>query len=793
MRRVDEDTSFSIDRPIRLVLREAASKVSLVEEALRLYAGRQQSDEVVLQKAVVELSEIRTLRQELINAGFSGALVKRIITAFFALSLDTWRKDKPGGVLFHGPPGTGKSFLCTTIMKLLGKKERGCVLFSGVSSHLNEKYVGEAEKRLRGMMELANKKPNRLFFIFIDEVHGLAKRQMGGKESDHKLDTLLSLLELMASLPHNNIVFLFATNFKEALDPAFLRSKRVDAEILVPAHSWKQREEKISSMIEEWEAKCRAKQQDVVQKLCGQSKTLPNMTAVAVRDENVPCASPMNVSDRQRLCKWFCLVTANFVTSQFLSLEGKMRVAEAMQTLEDEDGAVSNSSAPSLWTHILDLFQRSEFTKSLAPLYGPVVERTEPRPISVGLRHWLIKQSKANMSGKVLVMGPSSSVAVELQRDRQDSYMNFFAVPGNGRCCDVNLCIRTILANFEPDNVIVVDGRFRRNRDGTIEEGLEEALSYCRDVGADATITHGNILAHRSAILVEFDEFVGMEATSVAVQKGRSLGKQSSVGHTDGSSRSLALGMSLSNSAQNGVSFSVGRGTQTQQQSSHTQGTSTSHSTGTSTSSGSSQSYGQYGGYSQSSSSGTSTTDGTGTNESTTTGTSTGTSRQTQKTTSNSTGTQDGKTKQVTDVRNVSVNVGSSTSDTETNSKTVTWQVLFPQALHALNNTLAKIDRTKHPNDPFVVVVYRIFEPSMIEGYEFSARPEVVILDSSTGKELICETYTDDVANLSPQELLERKGLSTVKQIQCGGRVFERGALKDMEANLLNADFVMYV
>jgi hypothetical protein len=231
------DNSLRAMEPLYLLLSKSGVKVPFIE---LLMGGNYciRSNEAASSLPVVTAGAIAQLAAQ-VSDSHGPRVAKEIADTFAPLSQINWRSHRPTGVLFHGPPGTGKSTICKAILQKLADSE--AILFSGVAAQLNEKYVGESEKRLRGMTDIANAYPNRLFWVFLDEVHGLAKKQTGGKTSDHKLDTLLSLLEVMASQEHGNIIFLFATNFKEGLDAAFVRSKRVDRHILVPSLSWDQR------------------------------------------------------------------------------------------------------------------------------------------------------------------------------------------------------------------------------------------------------------------------------------------------------------------------------------------------------------------------------------------------------------------------------------------------------------------------------------------------------------------------------------------------------------------------
>lgn len=122
---------------------------------------------------------------------------------------------KPGyRALFYGPPGTGKTLTAT----LLGKNTR-LEVYKIDLSMIVSKYIGETEKNLSRIFDVAQRQNWILFFDEADALFG--KRTAADSANDrHANQQTAYLLQRIEDFPG---VVILATNLKSNMDEAFLR------------------------------------------------------------------------------------------------------------------------------------------------------------------------------------------------------------------------------------------------------------------------------------------------------------------------------------------------------------------------------------------------------------------------------------------------------------------------------------------------------------------------------------------------------------------------------------------
>jgi cell division protease FtsH len=134
----------------------------------------------------------------------------------------------PRGMIFWGPPGTGKTYFAKAIAASIGA---AITIVSG--PELKSKWVGESEENLRQIFHKARQSaPSIIVFDEIDSF-ATARGTYTGSGVEHSM--VNQLLTEMDGFHKDELVFVVGTtNFVESLDPALLRPGRFEFHIHIP-------------------------------------------------------------------------------------------------------------------------------------------------------------------------------------------------------------------------------------------------------------------------------------------------------------------------------------------------------------------------------------------------------------------------------------------------------------------------------------------------------------------------------------------------------------------------------
>lgn len=144
----------------------------------------------------------------------------------------------PRGVLFTGPPGSGKTLLARTIAA-----RTSAAFFQISGPEIVSKHYGESEAALRNIFASASKESPAI--VFIDEIDAIAPKRDGlSGEKQVERRVVAQLLTLMDGLSdRGQLIVMAATNLPDSLDPALRRPGRFDREISFSAPDAAQRED----------------------------------------------------------------------------------------------------------------------------------------------------------------------------------------------------------------------------------------------------------------------------------------------------------------------------------------------------------------------------------------------------------------------------------------------------------------------------------------------------------------------------------------------------------------------
>jgi len=132
----------------------------------------------------------------------------------------------PNGMLLYGPPGCGKTFISERFAE-----EIGFNFIELKPSDIKSKYINETEEQIKNIFNEAEK--NSPTIIFIDEFDAIVPNRQGNLHHMNA-SAVNEFLAQMSNCSGRGIFIIAATNLPEQIDPAVLRTGRIDRIIYVP-------------------------------------------------------------------------------------------------------------------------------------------------------------------------------------------------------------------------------------------------------------------------------------------------------------------------------------------------------------------------------------------------------------------------------------------------------------------------------------------------------------------------------------------------------------------------------
>ena len=126
----------------------------------------------------------------------------------------------PNGMLLYGPPGCGKTFISEKFAE-----EVGFNFLQLKPSDIKSKYINETEEKISGIFKEAE--DNAPTIIFIDEIDAVVPNREGDLHHMNA-SAVNEFLTQMSNCSERGIFVITASNRPEKIDPAILRTGRID-------------------------------------------------------------------------------------------------------------------------------------------------------------------------------------------------------------------------------------------------------------------------------------------------------------------------------------------------------------------------------------------------------------------------------------------------------------------------------------------------------------------------------------------------------------------------------------
>jgi transitional endoplasmic reticulum ATPase len=153
------------------------------------------------------------------------------------LNPEEYKKDNigiPNGMLLYGPPGCGKTFFAEKMAE-----EIGFNFYQIKPSDIQSKWVNASQENIKNLFEEARK--NAPSIIFLDELDALVPNRNDSNVNHMNTSAVNEFLAQMNNSGDDGVFIIGATNRPNAIDPAILRSGRLDKHIYLPPPDYEAR------------------------------------------------------------------------------------------------------------------------------------------------------------------------------------------------------------------------------------------------------------------------------------------------------------------------------------------------------------------------------------------------------------------------------------------------------------------------------------------------------------------------------------------------------------------------
>ena len=162
-------------------------------------------------------------------AALKNTLIRDVIQPF--LNWEAYEKygvTPSNGILFFGPPGCGKTFIAKKLAEAMRAE-----LIEMSEGTVGSPYIHATSNNIVQAFRKAEQIAPCV--LFVDEISGLMPRRDGLSSCEQYREAEISeFLMHMEGSVKKKVLVIGATNFPERIDPAILRSGRMDKRIFIP-------------------------------------------------------------------------------------------------------------------------------------------------------------------------------------------------------------------------------------------------------------------------------------------------------------------------------------------------------------------------------------------------------------------------------------------------------------------------------------------------------------------------------------------------------------------------------
>lgn len=227
---VDEQTQAIIRKALHP---KAENRFKSVKEFIQALSGELEVEHYVTEEKAIDMKP----KVKKKGIGFSAIAGMKELKETIQLDVIDALNDKeryaeygltiPNGMLLYGPPGCGKTFFAEKMAE-----EIGFNFYQIKPSDIQSKFVNASQENIKNLFDEA--KQNAPSIIFIDELDALVPNRDTPNISHMNTSAVNEFLAQMNNCGEEGIFIVGATNRPNAIDPAILRSGRLDKHIYLP-------------------------------------------------------------------------------------------------------------------------------------------------------------------------------------------------------------------------------------------------------------------------------------------------------------------------------------------------------------------------------------------------------------------------------------------------------------------------------------------------------------------------------------------------------------------------------